>query len=471
MNNQLFEQARAAYQARDFAAAASMLAAVKDPGEAFGAADHLLGNSLMKLGRPGEAAAAYESALADAAYGKRGALLTNQGKALVASGDAAGAVECFKAAVGDASYATPYKAYAALGNALLSLGNPMEAGVAFRQAALDEANPDPESSLASLGSCFMQLGRPQDAVESYRTAIDFAGDHDPRPLYASLGEACVAAGRMDEALDAFSKALADGIYTLSPEADAADQQARQAMSGGGAIMDPATGAVRDPLDPLGKSGAFMPDPSDTGFFTLSESELIQQDRQNMKVRRRHRHLGLKIFLVILLLLLLAAGGTIFAFTRGFGIPSQQDALTGLFQADSSGSDPSQFLPESMSDESKRVIAETVPNDAVPTITNMDQSMTESQARVSVQLSQGGTVEYDVTFVRQGFGWVVSGITPYNASTEGGATLEGTSTDAEAASDEATSDDASAEATDSSADAGSEAEASADASASEEASAE
>ena len=428
MNTQLLEQARAAYNARDFAQAASMLASAKAPGEVSGEVDHLLGNSLMRLGRAQEAAAAYRAALEDAAYGKRGALLTNEGKALSAAGDLAGAAECFKAAVGDASYATPYKAYSALGSALLKLGNPMEAGVAFRQAAIDEANPDPQSALSGLGQSFMQLGRPQDAIESFRTAIDFAGDHDPRPLYSNLGEACVAAGRMDEGLDAFTKALADGIYTLTPEADAAYQRAREAMSGRGAIVNPQTGAVVDPLDPLGQSGAFMPDPSDTGFFTLSESELIQQDKQNMKVRKRHRHVGLKVFLVVLVLLLVAAAGFIFAFSRGFGIPSQQDVLTSLFEADASGSDLASYLPEQMSDESKQVIAETIPDGSTPTIIAMDQSMTESTARVSVALAAGGTQDYDVTFVRQGIGWAVSGIEPYYASTDGGAMLEGSSGD-------------------------------------------
>lgn len=90
----------------------------------------------------------------------------------------------------------------------------------------------------------------------------------------------------------------------------------------------------DPLDPTGATGQFMPDPSDTGFFTLSESEMVQQDRQDRKqakVRRRHRHTGLKVFIVLLLLILIAAGGLGFAYTRGFGFPSQESVVTDLFQ--------------------------------------------------------------------------------------------------------------------------------------------
>ena len=59
MNAQLFDQARAAYRSGNFSAAAQMFASVKDPGEVCGEVDHLRGNSLMRLGMWGEAAAAY----------------------------------------------------------------------------------------------------------------------------------------------------------------------------------------------------------------------------------------------------------------------------------------------------------------------------------------------------------------------------------------------------------------------------
>ena len=53
--------------------------------------DHLRGNALMKLGLYRDAAVSYAQALNDAAYGHRGALLTNQGKAYAAAGDYADA--------------------------------------------------------------------------------------------------------------------------------------------------------------------------------------------------------------------------------------------------------------------------------------------------------------------------------------------------------------------------------------------
>ena len=75
MDQQAFDAARAAYQKGDWASVVAYVGQAKRPGEAFGAADHLKGNALMKMGRYEEAAAAYEEALVDTAYGKRGEFL------------------------------------------------------------------------------------------------------------------------------------------------------------------------------------------------------------------------------------------------------------------------------------------------------------------------------------------------------------------------------------------------------------
>ena len=413
MNAQVLEQARNAYRIGDFAAAAQLFAAAKDESEVCGEVDHLRGNSLMRLGRYAEAAAVYGSALQDGAYGKRGALLTNQGKALVASGDLGAAVSSFSAATQDASYATPYKAYLGLGGALEKLGNLTEAGVAYRQAAIDGTNPAPAGALASLGGCFVALQRPEDAIESYRTALDFVGPRDDvSAINAGLGCAYVAANRFSDGLDAFTAATADGVYQLTPEQAAARDRAHDALSAS-AAMAPAGGTLDagvDPLDPL------MPDPSDTGFFTLSESEMVQQDRAEAKVRRKHRHLGLKIFIAVLLVIVVAGGGLAFAYTRGFGFPTQQDTLTKLFEAASSDSDATEYLASGLDESQRSVIIASIPKDSTPTIEGMDAGMSETKATVKVSLKQGGEMTYEVDFVREGLGWAVSSIaTDFNVT--------------------------------------------------------
>lgn len=420
MNIQALEQARNAYRTGDFASAAQLFAAAKDPSELAGEADHLRGNSLMRLGRYAEAVEAYGAALQDGAYGKRGALLTNQGKALVASGDIRSAVSAFSAATQDASYATPYKAYLGLGDALKKLGNLTEAGVAYRQAAIDGANPAPAGALANLADCFVALQRPEDAIESYRTALDFAGPRDDtRAISAGLGQAYVAANRFSDAVDAFGTATVDGIYQLTPEQADAYERARDTLSASSAMVA-TTNAYStdiDPLDPLGQSGSFMPDPSDTGFFTLSEQEMVQQDRVETKVRRKRRHTGLKVFIALLVVLLIAGGGAAFAYTRGFGFPSQQDVLTGLFQAATDGSDASEYLASGLDESQKSIITASIPLDATPTIEGMDAGMSEATATVKVALKNGGDMTYEVGFVREGLGWAVSSVsTDFNTET-------------------------------------------------------
>lgn len=450
MNSDYLERGRSAYRAGDFAAAVQFFTACKDESEVSGEADHLRGNALMKLGRAREAATAYDLALRDDTYGKRGALLTNEGKALTAAGDNEGAVRCFTEALQDSSYATPYKSQLGLGHALKALGRTAEAGTAFRQAAIDGANPAPASALAQLGECFVELGRAEDAVESYRTALDFAGPRDDvHAINAGLGTAYAAANRPSDALDAFKKATADGLYTLSPDEADAQNRAQDALDAASAqnAMAPEPSASTsvidstvDPLDPLGKSGEFMPDPSDTGFFTLTESELIQQDRQEMKIRRKHRHTGLKVFFVIVLILAVVVGGLAFAYTRGFGIPSQQAALDGLISAAEDDGDTDQYLASSLSDSAKAAIVSSIPDGSTATITNMDQSMTESTALVTAELSMGGTLQYDVTFVRSDnrIGWVVSSLSVHYDTDQVASDADGTTDDA--ASDETTSVD-------------------------------
>lgn len=438
MNAQYFDRARAAYRTGDFSAAASMFLAAKEPGEHAGEADHLRGNSLMKIGLYADAAQAYTEALEDTSYGKCGALLTNRGKALAAMGDLEGAVDSFTSATHDTSYATPYKAYLGLANALLKLDRVTDAGVAFRSAAIDGANPAPASALASLGECFIKLGRPGDAVESYLTALDYVSAHDdPRAIEAGLGCAYAAAGRAADAVDAFGRATSDGIYQLTADQEQAYASARDTVSAQRAMAQAAPAApgapaaMVDPLDPTGATGGFMPDPSDTGFFTMTESEMIQQDRRDMKVRRKKRHTGLKVFIVILLLLIVAVGGGAFAYTRGFGFPSQQDAISGLFKAANDGGDTDQYLSPNLSDDAKSVLISNIQGlgEATPTVTGLDATMTESDATVDVALPQGGTVTYQVHFVRASnyIGWAVETMTMDfgDATDSGAAAADGT----------------------------------------------
>lgn len=429
MNTQAFNSGKAAYQQGDWAGAIAQLTQVKQAGEVSGETDHLLGNAYMKLRRYSEAADAYGAALQDSAYGHVGALSCNRGRALVAAGNLDAAEACFNAALTDSSYATPYKAHLALGNIYTKRNMPREAGIAWRNAAIDESNPDPSGALHKLGSCFMQLGRPVDAIEAYRTALDFSNESSQGAIYGDLGLAYMASNRIAEAADAFARASADPTYTLTNEQQtsySAAQNALFAVSGNGpsetdqmlsaAGYGAGSSASFDPLDPMGRSGEFMPSPEDTGFFSVTEEDLMQADRDDRKARRKHNHRGLKVFIFILILLLVLGGAGAFAYTRGYGWPTQEALVGELFDAAAAGNDVSEYLSDSMSDETKNEITSTLPLGATYTISGVDREMSQSSVLVSATLASGGSQDYLVTLTRSGISWKVTNVELSFAST-------------------------------------------------------
>jgi Flp pilus assembly protein TadD len=433
VNQQAYEAGKAAYQRADWLSAVAKLSQAKQPGEVGGSIDHLLGNAYMKLGQYESAASAYADALRDSAYGRKGALSCNRGRALLASGHTADAIGALSSAVQDSSYPTPYKAYLALGAAYEKSGDIRNAGIAYRNAAIDEGNPNPSGALRSLGSCFMRLGRPVDAIEAYRTGLDFTTPLESQnQIYCDLGLAYVASNRMSEAVDAFSHATSDGTYRLSPEAQLA---AKRPSETDALLAAAGYGGTYDPLDPTGESGELIPSAEDTGFFSISEDDIVKQDAHERKARRKHRHTGLRVFiafLVILILLVCAAG---FAYYKGYGWPTQQSVIESLFDAQTDGGDLTRYVSGSVSDATLQSIESTVPSGASLAVTGTDQSMTSSTVYLTATLAEGGTQDFTVTLVRDGISWKVTDVsTAYvsqssdsasNATSAASSTTEGT----------------------------------------------
>lgn len=428
MNQQAYERAKQAYQQGNIPEAIASLTAAKNPGELCGQVDHLLGNCYMKMSQFERAAFAYGDALRDSSYGHVGSVACNRGRAFLAAHKPQDAIASLTCALKDETYKTPYKAYMALGSAYMSLNNTRDAGVAYRSAAIDAANPKPAEALKHLGRCFILLGRAVDAIEAYRTALDFATPlADQHAIYADLGLAYIAANRMSEAVDAFNHAVKDGNFTLSQEQQKAFDAARKALSnatGSGpsetdALLAAAgygSSSMVDPLDPTGKSGAFMPSPEDTGFFSIKEEDLVQQDKEQRKVRRKKHHGGLIAFLVIVLIVLLAAGGVCFAFYKGYGWPTQETITKELFSSVSQGKSTAPLLSSQVSMATKQSIESLLPRDgATVDIKGIDRDMNSSTIYATATLSKGGKQDYTISFVREGIEWKVSDVTVEYAS--------------------------------------------------------
>ena len=444
MDISTFNRAKQAYDAKDWETAALLFSTCMT-GPGAGEAAHLRGNALMRLGRVREAVQAYQVATADTAYANRGAVFTNLGKAQVALGDFSGAVTSLRQALDDPSYTGSYKALLALGGAYSKLGDPRNAGVAYRKAALEENNPDPAKALINLGVCFVQLHRPADAAEAYRTALDFSQDANERNMIqANLGQAYVASNRMIEAMQAFNAALSNG-YQLSAPAQADMQRAQMATNSlagsagtqGGSTADFLSGYGAqsssggfDPLDPLGRSGEVMPSPDESGFFDITDEDIEAASKASKKATKGKkggsRHIGLKIAIAVLALVLAAFVACIVLYMQGIGMPSQQVAIDGVFDAASQGTSASEYWATGVSSTSQQQAVASIARGSTHDIAGMDVAASESTALVTVTLPEGGVLNYDVTLAREGLGWKVSTVSQVQMSVDGATYLEATS---------------------------------------------
>ena len=455
MNNELFQQAKAASAAKDYNTALDLFtrclndeANPPQDGE-IGLIYHQVGNCLTKLKSYYEAIEAYGKATADTSYDAVGTVNCNMGMAYAALRDWLNAVKHFEIAVSDRNYPTPYKAYMGMGNALLKQGKSAEAGVAFREAALDESNPDPTKALLNLGVCFMALNRPGDAVASYESALQFDMKPETRnKMYASLGQAYVACGRMQDAVDAFEKAIADKSYYLSDSASVDYQRAVAAVAQGAADSTQALPSVADmsgldvisdePVvpspsttqdlyivdekavsedyyfaDQYAKQGDYAPN-NEERFFNATDEELEQWSKGVVKMERKRRSVGLKILLVIILLILILLGGGLFLYTQGYGWPTQEAVVTQLFNDPSSAD----VYVSDTSQEDIEKVSSLIAEGSTAKVDGVNKTINSSTAYVTATTPEGGEMTYEVQLLRDMLGWKVSSVSLYFPSQQG-----------------------------------------------------
>lgn len=232
---------------------------------------------------------------------------------------------------------------------------------------------------------------------------------------------------MSEAVDAFDHAAADETFAFTPEAQASYDAARKAVahvqsnrpSETDALLAAAGYGSYDPLDPTGASGELIPSAEDTGFFSVSEEDLVAQDMKERKVRRKHRHTGLKVFITILVVLLIAVGGCAFAYWRGFGWPTQQTVVESLFKAKTDKTGIDAYLANSLSDSQRQAIDDSLPSGCLGHHLRLRPVHGASTVYATADLSQGGTVSYTIELVRDGISWKVSSVqTSFSSQSDG-----------------------------------------------------
>ncbi|HBT95238.1 MAG TPA: hypothetical protein DEB24_03665 [Coriobacteriia bacterium] len=156
----------------------------------------------------------------------------------------------------------------------------------------------------------------------------------------------------------------------------------------------------------------MPHAGDTGFFTLSDDDLIQTGKQRLRKERKLRNTGLKIFLGVVILLIVLLGAAVVAYTQGVGFPSKEAVVEDFFKA-YAADDPNHtkyWISAADADGATldQVLDRVAKSDTV-VVVGSKASMSSSYMLVDVRLSQGGTMHYRVDLVRDVISWKISGI--------------------------------------------------------------
>ena len=151
---------------------------------------------------------------------------------------------------------------------------------------------------------------------------------------------------------------------------------------------------------------------------------MEADKKERKVRRKHRHNGLKVFIVILVLLLAVVGAGVFAYVRGYGWPTQETVAERLFNAKADGVDIAEYMVEGTSED---VIEQTL--DVLPTLTPPSRSTAATAPPDRVHRAphrhappRAGRWTTLSPMRRDGVGWKVSEVTPeYRSQDQAGTT--------------------------------------------------
>lgn len=454
MDQAKYDDAQRLYDAGDYRTAAKgflAAAAASRGSEASGSAYHMAGNSLMKLRRWRDAAAVYGHALRDQTYTKRGAVYANLGKAYFQLAEYSESVDAYRLALVESDYRTPHKALAGMADALLECGKVEDAAVAYRQAALEPENPDPGKALLNLGLCFMALGRPGDAAEAYKAALGFENYKGRGKALAQLGLAYAATAQYEDAIRSFEKATQLHGYELPQAAREAYDSALKTMEPAGreTVEGWSTGEIR-PQTPLVESAAgwdtgelsampainsqpaastyvppqpvdeahaaaaelgFGDDEAVTSFFSMTEDEMKQRDREARREARMTRRadsnpwkaVGWTAGVVVAIGLVL---GALFYF--GIGWPTQAQTARGLLGAHATGEAVSKYWVAVPGKDVAKEMAKVPPVEEFA-IDSVKRGTTVSAVFVTVTPKKGAPLRYQIELQRQGVGWFVTGI--------------------------------------------------------------
>ena len=287
----------------------------------------------------------------------------------------------------------------------------------------------------------MALDRPADAVSSYESALQFGMRSDLRnKLYANLGQAYTSTGQMQQAVQAFEMALADKTYYLNDAASVDYQRAVGAVAQGTAVMQPVDAPASVDMSGLdvpadgapvyhetdyeaaANSPYYYSDTynvqdgyasGDDRFFNATEAEIEQYSKGVARQDRKRRNVGLKLLVAFIVIILLLAAAAVFAYTQGFGFPTQNAVVEQMFSNKDAAK--TALFSSDLNDETIDAMLDPVVEDQAVKVDGVERSMNTSIAYVTAHTQEGGEVKYKITLSRDGVGWKIGNVELYFAS--------------------------------------------------------
>ena len=114
-----------------------------------------------------------------------------------------------------------------------------------------------------------------------------------------------------------------------------------------------------------------------------------------------------VLVVFVLLILLAFGAAVFAYTQGYGFPTQESVAKELL-ANPSGSNA--LFSKDVEDVDS--LTGPIVTDSSAEVLGVDKSMSNSTVYVKATTDQGGEVQYKISMVRDLIGWKISNVELY-----------------------------------------------------------
>jgi hypothetical protein len=254
----------------------------------------------------------------------------------------------------------------------------------------------------------MALGRQEDAVEAYESALGLRSYDAKGKAGANLGLALTTLGRHEEAVAAFDAAQGRYGFELSGGHAEAYRASTDAVASTVSGEDEAVEAASEEPDPF----EHIAEP-ETDFFTRTDSETRRQEREGRS--RKHRWVVASVAAALVLLL---AAGLYWAYSAGYGFPTQHSTVEGLLEAYAEGEPVAEYWVAVPGTDVEQEMRKLPPKHESYTIDRVQRGAGTSVVGVTLTLEQGTPLHYEFVLDREGVGWKVAGVDNDWRSTDG-----------------------------------------------------